>query len=115
MSQSKTGISRRRFGRRAALLTGLLPAAAQAQRQQGPALTDSQNGEVEARYQEAMRRYGSRMSDAQKQRIHGVLAANERMLSRIREFPLDNGDTPATVLKLAEGAPKQPAVSGKGK
>jgi len=115
MSQSKTGISRRRFGKRAALLTGLMPAAAQAQRQPGPPLPAPEKGEVEARYQEAMRRYGSRLSDAQKQRIHGVLTANERMLSHIREFPLDNGDTPATVLKLAEGAPQQPAVFRKAK
>ncbi len=103
MSQSKPGISRRRFGQRAVLLGGLLPAAAQAQRQQGPPLSDAESGEVEARYQEAMRRYGSRMNDAQKQRIRTILTANERMMKSMREFPLDNGDAPAPTLKLAGG------------
>jgi hypothetical protein len=108
MRPSKGGISRRGFGQRAAILSGLLPAAAQAQRQQGPPLSDAESAEVEARYQEAMRRYGARMTDEQKQRIRGILATNERMLASIREFPLDNGDTPATVLKLA-------GSGGKGK
>ena len=102
MGPSKDGISRRRFGHRAALLGGLLPAA-QAQRPQGPPLSDAESGEVEARYQEAIRRYGSRVADEQKQRIRQILTTNERMMESIRAFPLDNGDTPATVLKLERG------------
>jgi hypothetical protein len=50
-----------------------------------------------------LRKYGARLSDEQKQRIHSILTTNEAMMSRIRQFPLDNGDTPATVLKLAGG------------
>jgi hypothetical protein len=107
MRQSKNGISRRRFGQRAAVLSGLLPAVAQAQRQQGPPMSDTENAEVEARYQEAMRRYGSRMTEEQKQRIRTILTTNERMMSHIREFPLENGDTPATVLKLAGSGGKE--------
>ncbi len=103
MSQSGKKISRRRFGMGAALAGGLLPAVTQAQRQQGAPLSEPETAEVEARYNEALRKYGSRLSDAQKQRIRGILTANERMMSHIREFPLDNGDTPATILKLAEG------------
>jgi hypothetical protein len=94
-------ISRRRFGVRAVLAGGMLPAVAQVQQRQGPPLNETENAEVEARYKEAMRKYGARLTEEQKQRIHQVLTANERMMSRIREFPLDNGDTPATVLKLA--------------
>jgi hypothetical protein len=94
-------ISRRRFGVRAALASGLLPASAQAQQRQGLPLNETENAEVEARYNEALRKYGARLTEEQKQRIRQVLTANERMMSRIREFPLDNGDTPATVLKLA--------------
>ena len=89
---------------RAALAGGLLPAVSQAQRFQGPPLSDAESAEVEARYNEAMRKYGSRLTDAQKQRIRGILATNERMMHSIREFPLANGDTPASTLKLAEGA-----------
>jgi hypothetical protein len=104
MSQSGKKISRRGFGMRAALAGGLLPAITQAQRIQGPPLSDAENAEVEARYNEAIRKYGSRLTDAQKQRIRGILSTNERMMHSIREFPLDNGDTPASTLKLAEGS-----------
>ncbi len=97
----KNSISRRRFATRAALAGALLPAAAEAQQRQGAPLSEPESAEVEARYTEAMRKYGSRLSEEQKQRIRTILTANERMMSRIREFPLENGDTPATVLKLA--------------
>jgi hypothetical protein len=101
MSQSGKSISRRRFGVRAALAGALLPASAQAQGRGGAALSDTENSEVEERYAEVMRRYGSRLTDEQKQRIRTILTTNERMMKSIRDFPLDNGDTPATVLKLA--------------
>ncbi|HEX3878267.1 MAG TPA: hypothetical protein VHW24_14850 [Bryobacteraceae bacterium] len=103
MPNSRDRISRRRFGVRAALAGSLLPAAAQAQQGRGAPLDPPQAAEVESRYNEAIRKYGSRLNDQQKQRIRTILTANERMLSHIREFPLDNGDTPATILKLAEG------------
>ena len=100
-------ISRRRFAARAALTTALVPAAAlpeaQAQQRGGPALSDSESGEVDARYAESMRKYGARLNDEQKQRIRGILTTNERMMSRVREFPLENGDSPASTLKVAEG------------
>ena len=100
MTRTQSPISRRRFGVSAALAGGLFSTAAQGQRQ-GVQLSQPETAEVEARYNEVMRKYGSRLSDDQKQRIRGILTANERMMSHIREFPLDNGDTPATVLKLA--------------
>lgn len=103
MRRSGKSISRRRFGASVALGGGLLPSAGQAQQRPGPALSEAESGEVEARYNEAMRKYGSRLDDAQKQRIRGILTTNERMMSRVREFPLENGDTPATVLKVTEG------------
>ncbi len=101
MTRSRNSISRRRFGMRAALAGGLLPAAVDGQQRQGASLSAPETAEVEARYNEVIRRYGSRLSEEQKQRIRGILTANERMMSHIREFPLDNGDTPATILKLA--------------
>ena len=58
---------------------------------------------MEARYNNAVRQYGDRLSEEQRQRIRRILAANQRMMSHIREFPLDNGDTPATDLKLEGG------------
>ena len=100
MTRTRSPISRRRFGVSAALAGGLFSTTAQGQRQ-GAQLSQPETAEVDARYNEVMRKYGSRLSDDQKQRIRGILTANERMMSHIREFPLDNGDTPATVLKLA--------------
>ena len=103
MSETRGDISRRKFGR-AALLGAALPAVSAAPQQPATAgLSDAENAEVEARYNNAIRQYGDRLSDEQRQRIRRILAANERMMSHIREFPLDNGDTPATVLKLEGG------------
>jgi len=103
MDETNRAISRRTFGR-AALVSAAIPALPAApQRDTGEALTEPQNSEVEARYNNVIRQYGSRLNEEQRQHIRRVLTANERMLSHIREFPLDNGDPMATVLKLAEG------------
>jgi hypothetical protein len=103
MGETKHAISRRKFGR-AALLGAALPAvSAPPQQQTGAGLSDAENAQVEARYNNAIRQYGDRLSEEQRQRIRRILATNERMMSHIREFPLDNSDTPATVLKLEGG------------
>jgi hypothetical protein len=99
MSETQRVISRRKFGA-SALLGATLPAIAAPLQQAGEALSAAENADVEARYNNAIRQYGDRLSDEQRQRIRRILTANERMMSHIREFPLDNGDTPATVLKL---------------
>lgn len=100
MNETKRPISRRNFGR-AALVGAALPAVGAAPQQPADAaLSAGENAEVEARYSNAIRQYGERLSEEQRQRIRRILSANERMMSHIREFPLDNGDTPATVLKL---------------
>lgn len=101
MKRSANAISRRGFGARVALAGAILPAAAPAQQRQGPPLSEAENAEIEARYNEAVRKYGTRLNDSQKQRIRGILTQNERMMERIREYPLENGDSPASVLKLA--------------
>ena len=59
--------------------------------------------EVEAWFNETVRRYGDRLSDEQRSRIRRVLIQTQRMLSPIRDFPIVNGDTPATTLKLRIG------------
>ena len=100
MSETKRAISRRKFGS-AALVGAALPAVTAAPQQPaGEGLSAAENAEVEARYNNAIRQYGDRLTDEQRQRIRRILTTNERMMSHIREFPLDNGDTPATVLKL---------------
>jgi hypothetical protein len=103
MSETKRAISRRKFAS-AAIMGAALPAVSGAPQQPaGAGLSEAENAEVEARYNNVIRQYGDRLSEEQRQRIRRILTANERMMSHIREFPLVNGDTPATVLKL-EGA-----------
>lgn len=63
-------------------------------------LTPAQMQEVEARFNETTRRYGDRLSDEQRSRIRRALIENQRMLSPICDFAVQNGDTPATTLKL---------------
>jgi hypothetical protein len=103
MSETKRAISRRKFSATALLGTALPAIAAAPQQQAGEALSAAETAEVEARYADTIRQYGGRLSDEQRQRIRRILITNERMMSHIREFPLDNGDTPATVLKLEGG------------
>lgn len=65
-------------------------------------LTPAQLQEVDAWFKETVRRYGDRLSDEQRSRMRHILAQNQRLLAPIRAFPMDNGDTPATTLKLLE-------------
>jgi len=58
---------------------------------------------VEARLAGALRDFGSHMSDEKRQRLRRILVYNEKMLASIRTFHLENGDSPATVLKNVDG------------
>ena len=119
-------MSRRQFGRRAAAAIaaaatvsapGLLAAnVADAQtrtqkrakspplQQEKPepleGLTPEQAAEVEARLANILRKYGSRFTEDQKTHLRGILAQNERMMAPVRAFALQNGDPPASVLRI---------------
>jgi hypothetical protein len=96
-------ISRRHFGRRAAIaatVSALDPAAVIAQGRGGQPLAPQDQAEVDAKFADVTRKYADRLTDDQKTRARTVLAQHQRMLRRIREFPLENGDGPATVLHL---------------
>lgn len=102
--KQKDPISRRNFGRRAAwagLATALSPAelVAQGRGNQTP-LPPQDQAEVDAKFTDMVRKYGGRLTEDQKTRARGVLARHQRMLMRVREFPLENGDAPATELHL---------------
>lgn len=99
----KARVSRRKFGMGAVAATFAAGGkmAAGTPQAEPPDVTPEQAAEVEARLGEAVRRYGDRLSDAQRQRLRRVLTQNARMLSIIRSFPLENGDTPATTVKLS--------------
>jgi len=102
--KNRDAISRRSFARRtawAAAVSTLDPAAAlpQGRGAQSP-LPPNDQAEVDAKFANVVRKYGDRLSEEQKTRVHTVLGRHQRMLMRVREFPLDNGDAPATGLRL---------------
>ena len=118
----RRGLSRRSLGRTAALsaaafaLQPQLPAApapAPPPQGRGPGqLPPADQAEVDAKYADVLRKYGDRLSDDQKTRVKGVLANHQRMLSRIRAFPLENSDEPATGLRLFPSDTGTPAKKG---
>jgi hypothetical protein len=95
--------SRRDFGRRAALAMALAPSAdcvAEPQPQGEPPLDAAGQAEVDAKFANVVRQYGSRLSDDEKTRVRDVLGRHQRMLARVRSFAVENGDPPATGLRL---------------
>jgi hypothetical protein len=115
-------ISRRTFGRSAAAAAALSlsPAALLAQasefpknfpigqkndsssrtgRPGGTALHASQ--EVDAKLANIVRKYGDRLSEEQRGHLRKILVRNQKMMDGIRAFPLQNGDPPASVLKVS--------------
>jgi len=130
-SGTAAGISRRSFGRRAAQVAALslspipLLAAPPAPSQTSGApeqLSGKQNSglapelaqEVEAKLANIVRKYGMRLSDAQRQHLRRILTYNEKMLASVHAFSLQNGDPPASVLTLVAGD-ERAALAREGK
>jgi hypothetical protein len=65
-----------------------------------PSLPPADQAAVDAKYANVIRKYGDRLSDAQKTRAREILVRHQRMLMRVRDFALENGDAPATSLRL---------------
>jgi len=114
MNQPKrSGISRRQFARRAALLSAsatIVPAAgvfpqltpavpAQEPPAPHPSLSRESQTEADARLQQIFTQYGSRFSDDEKKSLQQINLMTQQNLDRARSFPLDNGDAPALYLK----------------
>jgi hypothetical protein len=119
-------ISRRDFGRRAGIaavitlssssLLGCNTASVHESKpgdktpdKEGGGLTSDQAQEVEARLANVIRKYGNRLSEEQRQHLRRILTYNERMLASIRASPLQNGDPPASVLKISLVGQAEPA------
>lgn len=103
MKDQQITFSRRGLGRRAALsaaAVALGPARLPAQGREGAPLPPADQAEVDAKFQDVIRKYGDHLSDAQKTRVRGVLGNHQRMLTRVRAFPIENSDAPATGLRL---------------
>jgi hypothetical protein len=114
MNQPKKGrISRRQFARRAALLSAsasIVPAAsvfaeplqtlpAQQPADSHPNLPPESHAEAEARYQQILSQYGSRLSAEEKVSLREMNLVTQTSLDRVRAYSLDNGDGPALYLK----------------
>ena len=111
-------ISRRRFGRQAAIAAALsispakLLGTTQDSSQETIAVANRQEHsagggateqipEVEAKLANIVRKFGDRLSTQQRDHLRRILAYNEKMLASVKTFSLQNGDPPASVLKLS--------------
>lgn len=111
-------ISRRDFGRHAAIVAALalspctlVGSPQDSERESNPeakfpnnrgdSLTPEQSQEVESKLTNIIRKYGNRLSDDQRAHLRRILTYNEKMLASVRSFPLQNGDPPASVLKVS--------------
>jgi hypothetical protein len=115
MARQGRGISRREFGKRAALgaaATALAPgrvlgdvpptrvtAGAMGVEQDQKLPAESQ-AEIEEKVAAIFRKYGSRLSEAQKADIRRIVTEGQKPLETMRAFALDNADQPANVMRI---------------
>jgi hypothetical protein len=66
-----------------------------------PKLSTAGKAEAEARIQNILRKYGSRLSDAEKADLRKLVLAQQESIDRLRSFPLENWDEPALTLRAA--------------
>lgn len=108
-------VSRRQFGRSAvmagaaalsapAFLASDAAAASSSPAEQKPepldGLSPQQVADVDAKLANIVRKYGDRFDADQKSHLRRILAQNERMMAPVRAFHVENGDPPASVLRL---------------
>jgi hypothetical protein len=123
-------ISRRQFGRKAAVAAAAslsVPAmlAASAAHSSPPQdqkaeplknLTPQQAADVDAKLANILRKYGDRFSDDQKKRLRRILAQHQRLMAPVRDFAVQNGDPPASVLRVtfdpSNNSPGTPTPKG---
>ncbi len=112
-TKNGSGISRREFARRAALVSAaasLAPAdllqarsvdstTLPPQSSNVPKLSPESQAEVESRIQAVLAQYGSRLSEAQKADLRRLAAEAQPPLDRLRAYATDNGDGPGLYLK----------------
>lgn len=63
-------------------------------------LSPAAQAEVEMKVASIFRKYGDRLNDEQKTDIRRAMAETQDGIEKMRAFVLENGDQPATVLKL---------------
>jgi hypothetical protein len=70
-------------------------------------LSPSARAEVEMKLNSIFRKYGDRLNDEQKTDIRKVMAETQSGLEKMRAFPLENGDLPATIFRADRGSEKK--------
>jgi hypothetical protein len=112
MSNTSTSsrFSRRGLGSRIAA-AALLPAVASPQGRGQVPMPPADQAEIDAQFANVLRKWGDRLSDEQKVRVRAAMVRHHRMLMRIRAFPIENGDAPATGLRLIPNDSAVPAHS----
>jgi hypothetical protein len=98
-TSANSHFSRRGLGRRIAA-AALLPAVASPQGRGQAPIPAGDQAEIEAQFANVIRKWGDRLSDEQKARVRAAMVRHHRMLMRIRAFPIENSDAPATGLRL---------------
>jgi hypothetical protein len=66
-------------------------------------LSPQQVADVDAKLANILRKYGARFNEDQKTHLRRILAQNERLMAPVRAFALQNGDPPASVLRISFG------------
>ncbi|HEV2964250.1 MAG TPA: hypothetical protein VG649_20655 [Candidatus Angelobacter sp.] len=70
-------------------------------------LSPAARAEVEMKLNSIFRKYGDQLNDEQKTDIRKVMAETQTGLEKMRSFPLENGDLPATVFHAGRGGEKK--------
>jgi hypothetical protein len=85
-----------------------VPATLEQQAQEAFAkLSASAKAEVEMKFENVLRKYGDKLSAAQKSDVRKALAESQEGLEAMRAFVLANGDQPAAVFHIYRGEEKR--------
>src|SRR5258708_30908273 len=66
---------------------------------QSAKLSPASQAEAEAKIQNILRKYGSRLNDAEKADVRKSVLSQQESIEKLRAFPLENWDEPALVLR----------------
>src|SRR5579863_6405330 len=110
-NKKSSRISRREFALQAALGTATAaclpgdlllarPLISQPESAQEIKLSPASQAEVDAKIQAILRKYGDRLSEAQKADIHRLVTESQAPLEKMRAFPLDNDDHSGNVFQI---------------
>jgi len=71
-----------------------------------PKLSAEALGEADGKVAEILRRYGAKLSEAQKADVRRLMREAQEQIEALRAFPLENSDEPATVFHVVGTSPR---------